>query len=118
MALTGTARAQTDCNVPGNGFDDVYCLNKVFLKADDDLNAVYQKLLKKLPASAQTTLRRSQRAWVAARNADCTERDSGRGAVFYIDCATERTTSRTNFLNDRYRECLSSGCQPAKLNGS
>ena len=118
VAMTGTARAQYNCTVPGNSFDDVYCLTRVYVRADDELTVAYQRLLKKLPASAQVTLRRTQRAWIAARNADCTERDSRRGDVIYIGCAVDRTTSRTNFLNDRYRECLSVGCQLAKLNGS
>jgi uncharacterized protein YecT (DUF1311 family) len=115
-AVTGTAQAQNNCNTPGNSFEDVYCLSKVFVKADDDLNTVYQKLLKRLSPVAQATLRRTQRAWLSARNTDCTENDAKLGAVIYMDCAVDRTTSRSNFLNDRLRECLSSGCQPAKLN--
>lgn len=116
MMVTGTAHAQNNCNTPGNSFEDVYCLVKVFVKADDDLNVAYQKLLRRLTPSAQGTLRRTQRAWVAARNTDCTATDSRQGATLYIGCAVDRTTARTNFLNDRYRECISSGCQPSKLN--
>lgn len=116
LTLTGTAQAQNNCNTPGNSFEDVYCLSKVFVKADDDLNAAYQKLLKRLSPAAQVTLRRTQRTWLTARNTTCTENDAKLGAVIYMDCAVDRTTSRSNFLNDRLRECLSSGCQPAKLN--
>ena len=116
LTLTGTAQAQNNCNTPGNSFEDVYCLSKVFVKADDDLNTVYQKLLKRLSPAAQVTLRRTQRAWLNGRNTTCTENDAKLGAVIYMDCAVDRTTSRSNFLNDRLRECLSSGCQPAKLN--
>ncbi|WP_425146067.1 lysozyme inhibitor LprI family protein [Deinococcus sp.] len=116
MALTGTAHAQYNCTVPGNSFDDVYCLTRVYVKADDELTVAYQRLLKRLPASAQATLRRTERAWIASRNADCTAQDSRRGDIIYIGCAVDRTISRTNFLNDRYRECVSVGCQPAKLN--
>ncbi|GGR14523.1 lysozyme inhibitor LprI family protein [Deinococcus ruber] len=116
MTAGGTAQAQNNCNTPGNSFEDVYCLSKVFVKADDDLNVAYQKLLKRLSPRAQATLRRTQRAWVSARNTDCTATDSKMGDIIYIGCAVDRTTARTNFLNDRYRECISSGCQPAKLN--
>ncbi|MGY2895205.1 lysozyme inhibitor LprI family protein [Deinococcus sp. UYEF24] len=111
----GPAKAQTNCNTPNNSFEDVYCLNKVFVKADDDLNTVYQKLLQKLSPSAQATLRKYQRAWIEQRNADSTGTDSKQGKVIYIDTAVNMTVSRTNFLNDRYRECVSSGCQPNKL---
>lgn len=114
--VTGTAQAQSNCNTALNGFEDVYCASKVFIRADDDLNAVYQKLVKRLSPSAQATLRRTQRAWVAGRNSDCSEDGGKLGTVISMGCAVDKTTSRTNFLNDRLRECLSSGCQPAKLN--
>ena len=116
MTLTGTASAQNNCASPGNSFEDVYCLVKVFVKADDDLNVAYQRLIRRLAPNDQNVLRRTQRAWVAARNASCTASDSTQGSVIYIGCAVDRTTARTNFLNDRYRECVSSGCRPAKLN--
>lgn len=115
-AVTGAARAQSNCNTTLNGFEDVYCASKVFIRADDDLNAVYQKLVRRLSPAAQATLRRTQRTWVAGRNSDCSEQDSKLGTVISMGCAVDKTTSRTNFLNDRLRECLSSGCQPAKLN--
>jgi uncharacterized protein YecT (DUF1311 family) len=114
--VMGTAQAQSNCNTTLNSFEDVYCSSKVFIKADDDLNTVYQRLVKRLGASGQATLRRTQRAWVAGRNSECSEQDSKLGTVISMSCAVDKTTSRTNFLNDRLRECLSSGCQPAKLN--
>ena len=114
--VTGAAQAQSNCNTTLNGFEDVYCASKVFIRADDDLNTVYQKLVKRLSPAAQVTLRRTQRAWVAGRNSECSEDGGKLGTVISMGCAVDQTTSRTNFLNDRLRECLSSGCQPAKLN--
>lgn len=111
----GPARAQTNCDVTGSDFEDVYCLAKTFVKADDDLNVVYQKLLKKLSPAAQPSLRRFQRAWVERRNTETSSKDSRAGTVIDLDLAVNMTTERVNFLTDRYRECLSSGCQPSKL---
>jgi len=113
--MTGPAQAQTNCNTPNSSFEDVYCLTKTFVQADADLNVAYQKLMKKLKPADQSTLRQLQRAWVEDRNARTTSQDSKARTVIDIDLAVEMTTSRSNFLNDRYRECVSSGCQPNKL---
>lgn len=111
----GTAQAQQNCNFPKGSFDQVYCDAKVMIRADDELNATYQKLLKKLSPSAQQVLRQTQRAWMTERDTECVEYDPNKGDVIYSDCAVQKTTQRLNFLNDRLRECLSSGCQPSKL---
>ncbi|WP_424951532.1 lysozyme inhibitor LprI family protein [Deinococcus sp.] len=118
VVLTGTARAQTNCNVPGRvPASAVYDCTK---KANQDMNTAYQQLMKKLPASDQPTLRYSQDFWVGRRALDCWVAYGGPehdGAGYYIDdvCFLKSTISRINFLNNRYRECLTSGCQPAKL---
>lgn len=108
------AQAQQSCNFPKGSFDQVYCDAKVLIRADDELNATYQKLLKRLSPSAQQTLRQFQRAWMTERNTECVSAD-GKGTIVYSECAVQKTTERLNFLNDRLRECLSSGCQPSKL---
>lgn len=115
LTMFGPAQAQTNCDVTGSDFEDVYCLAKTFVKDDDDLNVVYQKLIRRLSPSAQVSLRRYQRAWVERRNTDTSSKDSKAGTVIDLDLAVNMTTERFNFLNDRYRECLSSGCQPGKL---
>lgn len=114
-SLWGQAGAQQACNFPRGTFDRVYCDAKVLIRADDELNVTYQKLLKALKPAAQQTLRQTQRAWVAERDRDCIGVSERWGSVVYSDCAVQKTTTRLNFLNDRLRECLSSGCQPGKL---
>lgn len=111
----GTAQAQTSCDTTSSDFEDVYCDAKTFVKADDDLNVAYQRLIKRLTPQAQATLRQTQRTWVEQRNARSTATDSKLGPVIYLSTALDMTTKRINFLNDRYRECVSSGCQPNKL---
>ncbi|WP_288480832.1 lysozyme inhibitor LprI family protein [uncultured Deinococcus sp.] len=115
LALGTPAQAQQSCNAPQGTFDRVYCDAKVLVRADDELNVSYQKLLGRLNAAGQQLLRQSQRAWLAQRNRDCVEVDPQRGSVVFSDCAVEATTSRLNFLNDRLRECASSGCQNSRL---
>lgn len=110
LPLQDTAHAQNSCNYPNGTFDQVYCVNKVTLQADAEMNVVYQKLLRKLAPSAQQTLRSTQRAWMAKRDDDCVD-----GYTVYVKCTHDMTVSRLNFLNDRLRECNSAGCQPNKL---
>ncbi|RJF71780.1 DUF1311 domain-containing protein [Deinococcus cavernae] len=110
LGLTGSAQAQQSCDFPVGTFDQVYCVNKVTLQADAEMNVAYQKLLKKLTAAQQQTLRQTQRAWMAKRDRDCVD-----GYTVYVNCTHDMTVSRLNFLNDRLRECNSSGCQPSKL---
>lgn len=115
LALGVPAHAQQNCNFPKGTFDQVYCDAKVLVRADDELNVAYRKLLGRLNAAGQQLLRQTQRAWLARRDRDCVEVDPQRGNVVYSDCAVEFTTTRLNFLNDRLRECASSGCQVGKL---
>ena len=115
LALTPSAGAQNNCDRPNGSFDQVYCQMKVLTRADADLNVAYTLLLKKLAPAAQGRLRETQRAWLVRRDRDCVEYSASRGDVVYIDCAVDTTTERLNFLNDRLRECNSSGCQPSRL---
>ncbi|MCK5727269.1 MAG: DUF1311 domain-containing protein [Thiotrichaceae bacterium] len=103
-----------NCNKPSNDFDGLYCLNKVYIESDKDLNSAYKALKKRLNRSAKTKLRSGQRAWIRNRNSSCSRRD---GAHFFVNlrCATNKTIKRTNFLNDRIRECKATGCQSKKL---
>ncbi len=115
LVFGSPAHAQQSCNYPKGTFDQVYCDAKVLVRADDELNVTYQKLLKRLSAGGQQTLRQTQRTWMKERDGTCVATDPKWGSVVYGDCAVQKTTDRLNFLNDRLRECLSSGCQASKL---
>lgn len=47
------------------------CAAQESRRADAQLNAVYQKLMKTLDANRRTKLRAAQRAWLAYRDAQC-----------------------------------------------
>lgn len=114
LALPTMAFANSACDRPGNDFDGLYRLNKVYQEADSELNVNYKKLMIKLDASGSTALKKGQLAWIEDRNRRCSYSD-GTGFFVNLDCATQTTIQRAQFLQDRHRECVSSGCQNSKL---
>jgi uncharacterized protein YecT (DUF1311 family) len=116
-ALFGAAAAHADCDHPRNDFDDLYCLDKVYIQSDKDLNDQYGKLSKQLDANGKAALKSSQLAWIKSRNDSCSMKDD-HGFWVNLNCATQTTISRTQFLEDRNRECASAGCMPSKLQGN
>ena len=109
-----TVFSNSACDKPKNDFDGLYCLNKVYQEADNELNANYKKLTPKLDTEGKSALKAGQLAWITARNQNCSRRE---GEAFYVNlqCATRTTIERSQFLQDRFRECVSSGCQNSKL---
>ena len=114
-AIFGSAAAYADCDHPRNDFDDLYCLDKVYIQSDKDLNDEYGKLSKQLDANGKAALKHGQLAWIKARNDQCSMKDD-HGFWVNLDCATQTTVSRAQLLQDRNRECVSAGCMPSKLN--
>lgn len=111
---SSTVFSNSACDKPKNDFDGLYCLNKVYQEADNELNANYKKLTPKLDTEGKSALKAGQLAWITARNQNCSRRE---GEAFYVNlqCATRTTIERSQFLQDRFRECVSSGCQNSKL---
>ena len=111
---SGAVFANSACDVPKNDFDGLYCLNKVYQEGDKELNENYKKLSSKLDADGKKALKSSQLAWIRERNNSCSKREA---TAFFVnlECATSTTISRSQFLQDRIRECSSSGCQNSKL---
>ncbi|MCZ8157687.1 MAG: lysozyme inhibitor LprI family protein [Leptospira sp.] len=103
-----------NCDSIKEGFDGLYCLQKVFFQADKELNESYKKLNGLIDASTKKKLKETQLAWIQERNTECSWKDE-RGSFVNMECAKNKTISRTNFLNDRIRECKSTGCQPSEF---
>ena len=114
VCLSLPAFADSACDHPKNDFDGVYCLNKIWIEADQNLNATYQKLNAKLDAAGKSALKQGQREWIKSRNSSCSETKEDHFFVD-LDCAAKTTIQRTQFLEDRYRECVSAGCMNSKL---
>lgn len=104
-----------NCDNPVNNFDSLYCLTKVYLEADKELNSSYAKLVKRLNSQQKTVLKRGQLAWIRARNDQCSYHDNDNGFFVNMDCATDMTTDRVNFLNERVRECNAGSCRDSRL---
>lgn len=114
IVLLYTAIAWADCDKTKTDYDAVYCGAKIYIQADKELNDAYQKLVSKLKTDDKKLLKTGQLAWIEARNTQCTERRA-KDILVDLDCATRTTVERTQFLNDRHRECVSAGCMPSKL---
>lgn len=115
LAIFFSSLAVADnCNNPRDDFDGLYCLNKVYLQADKDLNTAYKKLKKLLKKKDRRTLKNRQKKWIRGRNSRCSFKRKG---MFFVSlsCTTKTTISRTNQLTNRIRECKATGCQPNKL---
>jgi len=112
--MSGAAFANSACDKPKNDFDGLYCLNKVYQEADKELNANYKALSAKLDGAGKTALKKGQLAWIQERNKTCSKLEPDR---FFVDleCATNTTIERAQFLQNRVRECTSAGCQNSKL---
>jgi uncharacterized protein YecT (DUF1311 family) len=109
-----TATAWADCEKTQSDYDVVYCSSKIYMQADKELNEAYKKLVGKLDTAGKKLLKEGELAWIQTRNQDCSERRPNK-ILLNLDCATSATVSRTQFLNDRYRECVSAGCMNSKL---
>ena len=114
LLATLSFNAFADCDHVRNDFDDLYCLNKVYIQTDKDLNESYGKLAKLLDADGKSKLKSGQLAWIKDRNDQCSYKNE-RGFFVNLDCATSTTRERLQFLQERTRECQSAGCMKSKL---
>ncbi len=114
FCCAGIAQANSVCDQPKDDFDSLYCLNKVYQEADKELNGNYKKLSAKLDADGKSALKSGQLMWMDNRNTTCSKR-APEGFFVNLKCATKTTIERSQFLQDRVRECASSGCQNSKL---
>jgi uncharacterized protein YecT (DUF1311 family) len=112
VAATGSYAA--GCAKPRNAFDQVYCAGNLFSQADRDLNTAYTSLRGHLNATQKESLKQGQVAWIKTRDAECSEEKSS-GYFVNLGCAVEQTQGRLDFLKERERECLSTGCSSDKL---
>ena len=110
----GAVAAHADCSTSKNDFEDVYCYAKIYIDADNDLNAAYKAITGKIDADSKAVLKKSQLGWMKSRNQECGQTDSD---GYYVDlsCAVEVTRNRTQFLKDRATECDSGKCDLDKM---
>lgn len=110
---------RVDCeNLSGNTHEINVCSERDYAAADAKLNAVWKNVLAHVSENGgeapwdakswEETLRASQRAWVAFRDADCKdavpmEWTGGTGTTAAVlGCLTEKTRARTKDLETRF----------------
>ena len=117
MALTfglSASPAHAGCEDPKNAFDDVYCYSKLYIDADTELNKVYGTLADLLTKEEKAVLKKSELAWIRARNAKCS-RQEGEDNFVDMECSVAETRERMIFLDDRVAECRAGKCDIEKL---
>ena len=114
LLISASALAGEACDKPKNDFDGLYCLNKIYQEADKELNSNYKILVSLLNSAGKAKLKSGQLLWQKSRNSDCSRRD-GDSFLVNLQCATDTTISRSQFLQNRIRECNSSGCLNSNL---
>lgn len=114
LCSANIAVANSPCDKPRDDFDGLYCMNKVYQEADKELNQNYKSLVSQLDNDGRKALKSGQLMWIEDRNNICSKRD-GNGFFVNLKCATKATIERSQFLQDRLRECTSTGCQNSKL---
>ncbi len=107
LLAAGIASAD-DCTDAKTSAAIAQCLAQGLRRSDDKINASYQALITKVDGPAKAELRRSQRAWIKERDADCgtDTRESDREKWYQflttdygkIVCVTRHTEQRTATL--------------------
>jgi len=103
-----------NCDNPRDDFDGLYCMNKIYMKADEELNASFKELRALLNADEKKALLATQLKWIESRNSTCSTKNAN-GFWVNLACVKNTTIERTNTLRDRIRECKATGCQISKL---
>lgn len=114
LAAPLSVLAQQNCDKPRDDFDGLYCLNKVYMETDAELNRTYKDLASRLTGEGRSQLKKTQLAWIETRNSTCS-RTMNSDFFVNLNCAARTTRERLQVLQERVLECKSSGCQPSKL---
>jgi uncharacterized protein YecT (DUF1311 family) len=104
------ARAEDGCKSPKSSYDRTYCVAKLFLESDNELNDVYKELKGKLSKDLQGKLTSVQKEWISYRDSSCES-----GGTINVQCNFDVNKVRTEYLRDRLRECKTGHCQDDRV---
>ena len=62
---------ETNCDKYKNSYDRTYCLSKLFVESDKELNDVYKELREKLNSDGQKALKETELRWIKYRTSRC-----------------------------------------------
>lgn len=112
LAIAANAFAiETNCDKYKESYGRTYCLSKLFVESDNELNDVYQELRGKISKEAQKSLKDTEIRWIKYRTSKC---EVSPGTID-VRCSYEVNRDRTNYLRDRLRECNSRMCDNAAI---
>ncbi|AOR64822.1 lysozyme inhibitor LprI family protein [Pectobacterium wasabiae] len=108
--LLPTAQAAAlDCNNANTQLDMSQCADQTYKKVDDELNKLYQDIVKRTVIEEHKALLKSaQRRWISYRDADCefqtfpTTGGSVHG-MLYSQCLTQKTAARVKEFKSMLR---------------
>jgi uncharacterized protein YecT (DUF1311 family) len=109
-AIPGRARAEDGCANPKTTYDKTYCVAKLFLESDKELNQVYKDLKKAIPKPVQVKLTDVQKEWISYRDTTCES-----NGTINVQCNFDVNKTRTEYLRDRLRECKTGHCQEEQI---
>jgi uncharacterized protein YecT (DUF1311 family) len=99
-----------NCEKFKTSYDKTYCVAKLFLESDKELNDVYAELRKPLKDSVKKQLTETQRDWIKYRNMTCESSGS-----IDVSCNFKVNRERAEYLRDRARECKAGSCNDAAI---
>lgn len=107
LGLTSfAANAQGECDKYRTSYDRTYCMAKLFVESDKELNAVYKELRGPLKETVSQQLKSTQLQWIKYRDSACESSGS-----INVDCNYRVNRARTEYLRDRARECKAGTCR-------
>ncbi|HEX7389917.1 MAG TPA: lysozyme inhibitor LprI family protein [Acidiphilium sp.] len=107
--MSGSTSGSTlteQCGSYRTAYDRTYCVTKLFLKSDQELNTVYGKLESAVAGDTRQGLVQVQRDWIRYRDHAC---EAGAGSIDVV-CSYHVNHARTDYLRDRLRECKAGHC--------
>lgn len=105
LTVSSFSAFSKDCSQLSATYDLKVCESENLDEQDKRLNVVYGQLMKKLDNVAQAKLKKSQRAWIAFRDANCEfSGDEMRGGTMeglvILGCLSNTTKERADELKD------------------
>ena len=94
------------CDRYNTSYDKTYCMAKLFVESDKELNNVYKALRNKISGNARNGLTQTQRNWIRYRDDAC----QPKAGTIDVDCNYRVNRERTQYLRDRLRECNTGAC--------
>ena len=99
LCLPHAAKAGGECDKYTTSYDKTYCMGKLFVESDKELNAAYKELKESLQGDVKKQLTETQRTWIKYRDNSCSENGD-----INVDCNYRVNRDRAEYLRDRSRE--------------